>query len=109
MIRFPKAHRMWNHVLCHRPQRLRCNNNNNNTAFILRHISGNCGHSEAHYKHLHIINNIMIKMHTVNNYLTFLWVACAAAIFQVLAQGSFGSLLSDSTSGTSRTARHRIL
>ena len=41
------------------------NNNNNNTAFILRHISGHCGHSEAHYKHLHIINNIMIKMHTV--------------------------------------------
>ena len=33
--------------------------------FILRHIhvSGHCGHSEAHYKHLHIINNIMIKMH----------------------------------------------
>ena len=31
--------------------------NNNNTAFILRHISGHCGHSEAHYKHLHIINN----------------------------------------------------
>ena len=24
-----------------------------------------CGHSEAHYKHLHIINNIMIKMPTV--------------------------------------------
>ena len=41
------------------------NNNNNNTAFILRHISGHCGHSEAHYKHLDIINNIMIKMHTV--------------------------------------------
>ena len=39
--------------------------NNNNTAFILRHISGHCGHLEAHYKHLHIINNIMIKMHTV--------------------------------------------
>ena len=31
----------------------------------MRHISGHCGHSEAHYKHLHIINNIMIKMPTV--------------------------------------------
>ena len=41
------------------------NNNNNNTALILRHISGHCGHSEAYYKHLHMINNIMIKMHTV--------------------------------------------
>ena len=32
---------------------------------FMRHISGHCGHSEAHYKHLHIINNIMIKMPTV--------------------------------------------
>ena len=29
----------------------------------MRHIPGHCGHSEAHYKHLHMINNIMIKMH----------------------------------------------
>ena len=28
----------------------------------MRHIYS---HSEAHYKHLHIINNIMIKMPTV--------------------------------------------
>ena len=33
----------------------------------MRHISGHCGHSEAHYKHLHIINNIMIKMHAANS------------------------------------------
>ena len=32
---------------------------------FMRHISSHCGHSEAHYKHLHIINNIMIKMPTV--------------------------------------------
>ena len=33
---------------------------------FMRHISGHCGHSEAHYKHLHIINNLMIKMPTDN-------------------------------------------
>ena len=32
---------------------------------FIRHISSHCGHSKAHYKHLHIINNIMIKMSTV--------------------------------------------
>ena len=34
---------------------------------FLRHVSSHCGHSEAHYslKHLHIINNIMIKTPTV--------------------------------------------
>ena len=38
----------------------------------MRHIPTHFGHSEAHYslQHLHIINNIMIKIPTVKLYET---------------------------------------
>ena len=45
-----------------------------------RHISGHCGHSEAHYKHM--INNIMIKMHA--HYMALMCLA---------ERGIFGELL----------------
>ena len=44
----------------------------------MRHISGHCGHSEAHYTHLHIINNtveplILSYSYTTTLRITLVW------------------------------------